>query len=312
VLSYPRVDGSTSAHPLGMLVACRLLGAEYEWTNKYKRPHSYYGGYPEWRGFESQDYLVQYRALAKVLPPEKTRLGAIINQQVVVHTGTHGSYVTLMDKKSDLILAAREPLAAEIEAAKQKGVAFDVRPVALDAFVFIVNRANPVRGLTTKQLKAIYTRKVKKWNEVGGPDATISAFQRNATSGSQGLMLSVFMKGDKITTGDKGWTRRMISSGMGGPFHKLTRDHLGIGYSVYFYEHFMSASPYTRTLAVDGVIPGYGTIRSGKYPYVTKVYVAVRKDQPATSSACKLRDWLLTDEGQAVVQESGYVPLPKP
>ena len=98
---------------------------------------------------------------------------------------------------------------------------------------------------------------------------------------------------------------------MAGPFRMLTKDQFGVAYSVYFYEHFMAACPYTRPLAVDGVLPTAETIGSRKYPYVTEVYVVMRRDEPKGTNARKLRDWLLTDEGQAVVAESGYVPLPR-
>ena len=32
---YPRTDGSTSAHPLGVLVACRLTGLHAQWTQAF-------------------------------------------------------------------------------------------------------------------------------------------------------------------------------------------------------------------------------------------------------------------------------------
>ena len=72
----------------------------------------------------------------------------------------------------------------------------------------------------------------------------------------------------------------------------------------------MAGSPYTRTIAVDGVRPTAETIRSGAYPYVAVVVVGIRADAPADSPPRRLRDWLLSPEGQKIVAESGYVPLP--
>ena len=60
-------------------------------------------------------------------------------------------------------------------------------------------------------------------------------------------------------------------------------------------------------LAVDGVEPTAQTIASGKYPYVLKVYAAYRKDAKPDAPAMRLLDWLVSDEGQKVVAESGYV-----
>lgn len=97
---------------------------------------------------------------------------------------------------------------------------------------------------------------------------------------------------------------------MFGIYLRLTGDERGIGYSVYYYERYMSGSPRTRVIAVDGVEPSTETIASRKYPFVSEVFVVTRGDLPPTAPARRLRDWLLSAEGQAVVRESGYVPLP--
>jgi hypothetical protein len=46
-----------------------------------------------------------------------------------------------------------------------------------------------------------------------------------------------------------------------------------------------------------------------RYPFVTEVYVIVRHDLPANHPACRLRDWMLGPTGQAIVEQSGYVPV---
>ena len=71
----------------------------------------------------------------------------------------------------------------------------------------------------------------------------------------------------------------------------------------------MQPNPNIKLMGVDGVLPSYSTIQSRAYVYTTEVYVVVRKDIGRTSSAIQLRDWLLTEEGQMVVKECGYVPI---
>jgi len=63
-----------------------------------------------------------------------------------------------------------------------------------------------------------------------------------------------------------------------------------------------------RLLGIEGVVPTYETIAGQDYPLVTEVYAVVRTDMPVDSNAVMLRDWLLTEDGQEVVEESGYVP----
>ncbi|HYG69756.1 MAG TPA: substrate-binding domain-containing protein, partial [Anaeromyxobacteraceae bacterium] len=55
--------------------------------------------------------------------------------------------------------------------------------IGYDALGVFVNARNPVKVLTKSQLKAIYTGKVKRWNEIGGPDLPIVACSEPVSSG---------------------------------------------------------------------------------------------------------------------------------
>jgi ABC-type phosphate transport system substrate-binding protein len=60
---------------------------------------------------------------------------------------------------------------------------------------------------------------------------------------------------------------------------------------------------------LNGVIPTSGTIADRAYPLVTGVFAVVRGDTPPESTAVMLRDWLFSQPGRQVIQESGYVPI---
>jgi phosphate transport system substrate-binding protein len=111
------------------------------------------------------------------------------------HHGTHSAYLNLINGEADLILVARSPSMMEFELAQLSGVEFDIRPVALDAFVFIANENNPVDGLSLDEIQRIYTGELTNWDQVGGPEGEIHPYQRDEQSGSQQLMLSLVMKG---------------------------------------------------------------------------------------------------------------------
>jgi phosphate transport system substrate-binding protein len=57
--------------------------------------------------------------------------------------------------------------------------------VAAIPFATIVNKANPVKNLTTKQLQDIYSGKITNWKEVGGNDAPIVVVNRKHGSGTR-------------------------------------------------------------------------------------------------------------------------------
>ncbi len=170
---YPRVDGSTSAHPLQVLVACKILDVTCEWTQ------------PPFLDLFSE------RRIGPDLADSVTETGEIVTG--IWHNGTHSAYVNLINKDADFIIVARMPSDDEIRQAGIRGVKLDIRPVALDAFVFLAHVDNPVKSLTLDQIRDIYTGKTTEWDELGGM-GRINAYQRNPNSGSQELMDDLVMR----------------------------------------------------------------------------------------------------------------------
>jgi phosphate transport system substrate-binding protein len=306
VLNYPQVDGSTSTQPLAALIACRSFGIDYAWLGRSQRWPALWSGGPALRG-EAEAQLVEFTLRAVADNPQDERLAAIINGLLATNASTHDSYVNLINGKRDIGLIARAPSPLELELARAKGVELDVAPCALDAFVFIVNSDNPVRNLSTAQLRAIYSHRIIDWQSIGGAPGKITAYHREENSGSEELMRTLVMAGTGFSTAPRG-EAAIAEGSMSGLFLLLTRDKEGIGYSVHYYERYMAGRHRTRVIAVDGVEPTYETIRDRKYPYTCDVLVVIRKDLDQNAPARKLRDWLRSREGQAVVRESGYVP----
>jgi phosphate transport system substrate-binding protein len=234
---------------------------------------------------------------------------------VTRHEGTHQSYLRLLglsltpdeghpeQRRAEVALIARGPSEDELETARELGVEFDVRPVARDAFVFIVNAQNPVRSLTLEQLRAVFRGEMTNWAEVGGEDRPIEAFTRDRNSGSEELMRDLVMDGEDTIRAPES-----VLEGMMGPIDTVAGNPNAIAYSVYYYEEFMRPNPNNRLLAVNGIVPSAETIASGEYPLTTEVYVVTRGDLDPDSPAARLREWLLTEDGQRVVEDSGYVP----
>jgi phosphate transport system substrate-binding protein len=161
--------------------------------------------------------------------------------------------------------------------------------------------------LTTAQIRDIYQGKVRDWRNLGGSEGTIVAYHREKNSGSEELMRTLVMAGTLFQTPPRG-DQQIAEGSMSGLLLALTREKQGLGYSVYYYERYMSGSPGTKVIAVDGIEPTFETIRDRKYPYTCDVFVVTRKGLDENAPARRLRNWLRSPEGQAVVRESGYVP----
>lgn len=219
-------------------------------------------------------------------------------------SNTNPCYLNLAAGERDICLAY-EPAQETVEKLEEYDP-LEMTPVGKDALVFIVNEKNPVEELTREQLTDIYTGRIRNWKDVGGPDVPIQAFTRPETSGSQTLMRALLI-GDADMTDEKYYYMKQDMEGM---VEAIKEDYdntqMAIGFSVYYYVDAMMGTGGLKFLKVDGVEPSNETIASGEYPLVNDFYVVVRGD--ASPEALEIRDWLLSDEGQAFVRECGYVP----
>ena len=118
-------------------------------------------------------------------------------------------------------------------------------------------------------------------------------------------MQSLVMKDRKMIDAPELLTGTLMAS----PFLAIDDDVHGIGYSIYYYQEFMSPPARVKACAVEGVEPSSDNIRARTYPLVTDVFVVLRRDEPENHAARRLRDWLLAPTGQGVVEQSGYVPV---
>ena len=282
-INYPSVDGSTSAYPMQIQIACNILGVSCGWHDA--------GPFEPTRRLGPDPLISDTNdALDRIYE--------------IWHSGTHSAYMNLIGGGSDIILVARPPSDDELSAAKGEGIVFELRPIALDAFVFLSNADNPVDSVSQSDLRAAYTGEITDWVELGGMPGSIHTYQRNRNSGSQELMEKLVMRGAEMIDSPD-----MILESMMGPINAISDDPLGLGYSVYFYAEYIFPHEQVNVLAVDGVFPTPESIAEGSYPLSTEVYAVIREGTPGDHPARTLFDWLLTEEGQAAVAQSGYVPF---
>ena len=202
--------------------------------------------------------------MAKVLS-ETTGTDASLAESYVSASKTAQSWLNLSDGNADLLLAYEAP--ESIKEQLQGGPELEVTAIGRDALVFIVNESNPVTSLTQDQIRDIYTGTIIDWSEVGGENIDIVPFQRDETSGSQTLF-------QKLLIGDRDLTlldppSELRPGMMGALVDRLAEynnEKNAIGYSVYYYISEMYQKPGLKLIGVDGVQPGYDTIKDNEYP----------------------------------------------
>ena len=219
-------------------------------------------------------------------------------------TNTINAYESLINGDVDIIFVAK-PSEGQKDLAAGKVVDLRMTPIGNEAFVFFVSAKNEVGGLSFDQLKGIYTGEITNWKTVGGSNSKIIAYQRNEDSGSQTMFLSV-MKGTDIQKAPQ----EQEVGGMGGIIERTARyknAKNALGFSFLYYATRMKGADGIKILSINGVEPNKETIRSRKYPF-TGTFYAITNGEP-TGNAKLLIDWILSAQGQELIEKTGYVGI---
>ena len=185
------------------------------------------------------------------------------------------------------------------------GVARDIHPFlinrglhvtafAYDVLIAIVNSENPVKELTSGQLKDIFSGKIKNWKEVGGEDQSITVYIVEKESATRDVFKKHILKdseygvGSKVTRPD--WKVLL----------NVNLDKGGIGHISY---SFVANTDQVRPLIIDGLNP---LDHQSKYPIRRVLHLTTLG--PPQGAVKDFFDWILSDEGREVIKKR-FVPL---
>jgi phosphate transport system substrate-binding protein len=168
--------------------------------------------------------------------------------------------------------------------------------IARDGLAIIVHPSNPARGLRIAEVKQIFSGDLTDWKALGGPDKSITVVTREEGSWTRGAFQELVMGKTRISRGaiteDSNGTVREI----------VAHDPAAIG--------FISlglVNSQVRALALDGAAANDDNIRNGSYRLV-RPFLFVSRGEP-TGLAKQFVDFVLSDQGQALVKEEGLLPI---
>ena len=242
-----------------------------------------------------------YSAFVNAVYPNTTKL----HDGIFEYNNTPDGYRLLAEKETDIFIGVY-PSDEQRAYAEENQTTFEYTPIGTEAFVFFVHKDNPITNLTTEQIKDIYSGKITNWKNVGGKNEKIAAFQRNEGSGSQS-MLKRFMGDTPITDAPT----EMVNDLMAGIIEQVA-DYKSktnsIGFSFRYYVEGIIKNPDIKMISIDGTAPTSENIRNGSYPILTPIYAVTYKENQ-NGNVDKLLEWILSDEGQYIINETGYVGI---
>ncbi len=216
----------------------------------------------------------------------------------VKKTGSGDGAAALVDDRCDIATMSRFMKAKEFKAAVDGGVFPVAHVAAMDGVCPIVHPSNPVKDLTTAQIRDIYMGKIKNWSQVGGPSMPIVVISRDTSSGTYETFHGLVMEKKEMAAG----VEYVNSNPQAHARVKTTRGaigYVGIG--------FLDRS--VKAIKVDGVMPSRRTIASGVYPVARPLFMFTNGYPELGSMVHKFCTFYLTEKGQELVEAKGFVPL---
>ena len=218
--------------------------------------------------------------------------------------GSGIGFAALQNQSTDIADASRKIKAKEVESCIK---AFGKRPteykVALDGLSVYVNEASPIKELTIDQLAGIFTGQTKNWKEVGGPDAPITVYSRENSSGTYEFFKEHVLKGKDFAASAQ------TMPGTAALLQAVAKDPNGIGYGGVAYGAGARGLLVKKDASSPAIEPSEANVMNGTYPIWRYLYNYVNPALDKGEIASYL-NWIRSDEGQSVVKDVGYFPLP--
>ena len=216
----------------------------------------------------------------------------------VSKTGSGDGAAALVEDRCDIAMMSRFMKGKEFKAAVDKGIYPVAHAIAMDGVCPIVHPSNPVKALTSEQIRNIYKGKITNWKELGGADRPIVMISRDTSSGTYETFHKLVMKKEKMADAVE-----YVNSNP--QAHARVKSTVGaIGYvGLGFLDRTVKA------LTVDGVSPNQSTIAKGIFPVSRPLFLFTNGYPKLGSIVHAFCTFHLTEEGQEIIEDKGFVPV---
>jgi len=227
------------------------------------------------------------------------------NPGVVIQVTGGGSgtgIAALINGTTDICASSRPMKPSEREKLKARYNTLGVEiKTARDGLSIYFHESNPVKELTLQQVKDIYTGKITNWKELGGNDSRIIVYGRENSSGTY-----VYFK-DNILGGADFVSSMQSLPGTAAVVNAVSKDRNAIGFGGAAYAVGVKDAAIKVDAKSKAFLPTPENIKSGDYPIARFLYMYTRT-RPS-GDIKNFIDWILSQEGQSIVNEVGYFPV---
>jgi phosphate transport system substrate-binding protein len=213
-------------------------------------------------------------------------------------SGSGTGATALIDGRCDVATMSRFMKDTEFADAVTKKVFPVAHAIAMDGVCVIVHPSNSIEALTTEQVRNIYTGKIKNWKELGGPDTPIVVISRDTESGTYETFESFVMNKEKMAPAVE-----MVSTNPQ-MFARVQSTRGAIGYV-----GFGFVETGVKAVTLNGIKPSVQTILSGQFPVSRPLYMFTNGYPKTGSMIHKFVTFYLTEKGQEVIEDKGFVAL---
>ena len=244
---------------------------------------------------------ISIKGSTTVLPIAQRTAEAFMNKNSDINISVQGGgsgvgIAALVDGTTDIADASRAIKDKELKKAISNGVIPKANVVAMDGIAVIVNNSNSLKNLSIKQIKAIYTGKVSNWPDVGGSGGQIVVISRDSASGTFEAFSKLALSKARVRPD------ALLSASNQAVAQTVARTPGAIGYVGLGY-----VSGNIKAITVNGTECLKETVLTGEYPLARPLFMYTNGKPTGIIKA--YLDFVLSKEGQRLVEKEGYVGL---
>ena len=172
----------------------------------------------------------------------------------------------------------------------------DSLPIGVNGTAVVLNTNNPVTGLTTEQVRQIFSGEISDWSEVGGAPGRIRVVVREKTASTRSSFDDYFFGGKPNYAAD---VTEVHSAAETTSTVKAVQNAIGM----VTLQQSTANDPDIRLLAIDGVQASMATLQDASYPVRRDLFIVYNPDRTKLKPVARaFLDFVLGNEGQRIIE----------